>query len=348
MMKVRPLLLVLALSSLPGCGEKPFSATWESRQSNLDASLRGLSAPDPLTAWVSGSGGSYAFTRDGGETWEASKVTDAESLDFRDVEAFGDGTAYLMSAGSGALSRIYKTTDWGETWTLQHTNGFENGFFNGMAFWDEGSGMVVGDPVDGKLFLLETSDGGGTWRRLENPRLPPTEEEEYGFAASGTNIAVFGENGLAVVSGGSVARVFLTSDRGGTWSVVPTPLRAGTNSTGVFSIAFKDPRTAVAVGGDYLAPDLTIRTVALSGDGGSSWTLAPEPHGVGFRSGVAWRDDSSHPMWVAVGTSGSSYSTDGGVTWITFHDSPFNAVAFAGSVGWAAGPDGSVAKLVVR
>ena len=42
-------------------------------------------------------------------------------------------------------------------------------------------------------------------------------------------------------------------------------------------------------------------------------------------------------MWVAVGTSGSSFSLDDGVTWVTFDQGPFNAVGFSGPVGWAAG-----------
>ena len=46
----------------------------------------------------------------------------AASLDFRDVEAFDAKTAYLLSIGSGAASRIYKTTDGGRTWTAQFTS----------------------------------------------------------------------------------------------------------------------------------------------------------------------------------------------------------------------------------
>jgi hypothetical protein len=53
-------------------------------------------------------------------------------------------------------------------------------------------------------------------------------------------------------------------------------------------------------------------------------------------------------MWVAVGTSGSSYSLDEGTSWVTFDAEPFNVVAFAGSVGWAAGPNGRVARFSVK
>jgi photosystem II stability/assembly factor-like uncharacterized protein len=298
--------------------------------------------------WVSGTGGRYAFTRDGGATWEAGVVPGADSLDFRDVEAFPDGSAYLMSAGGGTRSRLFKTTNWGRTWSLQHVNELEAGFFNGMAFWDASNGAVVGDPVDGKLFLLITDDGGDRWDRLQGEGVPDVMEGEYGFAASGTNIAAFGEQGLAVVSGGPVARVFRSPDRGRTWTVVDSPLAAGNASSGIFSIAFGDGDQALIAGGDYQDSERATGTLAYSEDAGFSWTLAPEPHGVGFRSGAAWCESPGRPMSVAVGTSGSSVSTDGGRSWTTFDRTPFNAVAFAGPVGWAAGPDGRVARLIVR
>lgn len=335
------------LPALWSCAPSHPVLSWEEVDSGITASLRGLSAVDPRTVWISGSGGHYAFTRDGGDTWEGGVVPGADSLDFRDVEAFAGGTAYLMGAGSGALSRIYKTTDWGQSWILQHTNELEAGFFNGFAFWDGESGALVGDPVDGTLFVLLTSDGGLTWSRPPAPT-PAVEEGEYGFAASGTNIAVFGDSGVAVASGGSAARVFRSLDRGKRWEVVPTPVAAEAPSRGLFSIAFRNPETALAVGGDYQSDEESGANLALSSDGGKSWTLPPEPHGVGFRSAVAWREDSRFPMWVAVGTSGSSWSTDDGRSWVTFDTTSFNAVAFAGGTGWAAGARGRVARLVVR
>lgn len=324
------------------------TVSWELQESGLDASLRGLSGVDELTAWVSGTDGSYAFTRDGGLTWNASMVPGAESLDFRDVEAFSNGTAYLMSAGSGQQSRLFKTEDWGESWVVQHVNSLEAGFFNGMAFWDPNRGMVVGDPVDKSLFLLFTTDGGDHWQRLQGPDLPDVREGEYGFAASGTNIATFGDQGLTVVSGGSAARIFRSSDGGLTWQVADPGFTQGAPSKGIFSVGYRGEQCAVIVGGDYQIPLESGANIAVSEDGGLTWKFSPEPHGVGFRSGVAWVALPDHSMWVAVGTSGSSYSMDDGESWRGFDGTPFNAVAFAGGSGWAAGPEGQVAKLVVR
>ena len=64
-----------------------FAATWIVQHSGTTASLRGLSALSPREAWASGTGGTVLHTIDGGTTWTGSKVPNADTLDFRDVEA---------------------------------------------------------------------------------------------------------------------------------------------------------------------------------------------------------------------------------------------------------------------
>jgi hypothetical protein len=72
-----------------------------------NADFRGLCAVSAKVAWVSGTKGTYGRTTDAGKTWSVGAVPGAEKLDFRDVEAFGESTAYLLSAGPGEDSRIY-------------------------------------------------------------------------------------------------------------------------------------------------------------------------------------------------------------------------------------------------
>ncbi len=76
-------------------------------------------------------------------------------LDFRDIEAFDEKTAYVLSIGDGGLSRIFKTTDGGASWTLQHKNPDPKGFLDALAFWDADRGLALGDPVDGKFVVLD-------------------------------------------------------------------------------------------------------------------------------------------------------------------------------------------------
>src|ERR1700674_3253194 len=91
-------------------------------KSNTTENLRGVSVVSSAIAWASGTRGTYLRTTDGGASWSAAQVPGAQALDFRDVEAFSASEAYLLSAGPGELSRIYKTTDGGRNWILQFAN----------------------------------------------------------------------------------------------------------------------------------------------------------------------------------------------------------------------------------
>src|SRR5579863_2998387 len=103
------------------------------QQSNTTENLRGISVVDDQIAWASGTHGTCLRTTDGGNSWRAAQVPGAESLDFRDAEAFSANLAYLLSAGPGEQSRIYKTNDAGKNWALQFTNKNPKGFFDCMA-----------------------------------------------------------------------------------------------------------------------------------------------------------------------------------------------------------------------
>src|ERR1700751_3674633 len=74
---------------------------WNPQKSNTTASLFGLSIVNGNVVWVSGTGGTFVRTTDGGETWQAGTVAGAEKLDFRDVYAIDGETAYLLSIGKG-------------------------------------------------------------------------------------------------------------------------------------------------------------------------------------------------------------------------------------------------------
>src|SRR6266480_1547055 len=107
---------------LVGLCESIAGAQWQQQTIMTDADFRGLCAASPKVAWVSGTKGTYGRTTDAGRTWSVGTVPGAEKLDFRDVEAFGETTAYLLSAGPGDASRIYKTADGGKNWVLLFKN----------------------------------------------------------------------------------------------------------------------------------------------------------------------------------------------------------------------------------
>ena len=195
-----------------------------------------------------------------------------------------------MSAGPGDKSRIYKTSDAGEHWTLQFTNPDPKGFFDAIAFWDAQHGIVVGDQLDGRAEVLTTDDGGASWQR----RSPPPGAAQRGLVRRQQHLphpAWASATRGSAPGGPGAARVFHSTDRGRTWTVATTPMRNDGAAAGIFSLAFADARHGIAVGGDYSKDKEDRQNIALTSDGGVTWTAPPGagPTGLPFRRRLAAR-----------------------------------------------------------
>jgi len=315
---------------------------WEMQNSGVNVRLRGVSAVSERVAWASGAGSTVLRTVDGGQTWQKLTVT-TDELDFRDIDAIDAQTAYALAVGNGPASRIYKTIDGGKTWTLQFKNEDQKAFLDAMSFWDANHGIVFGDSVDGQHYIMTTADG-QVWSRVPAANVPAALENEGAFAASGTNIAVFGTSHAWIGTGASAkARVLRTTDRGRTWQVSETPLAAGP-SAGIFSIAFRDAKHGVIGGGDYRKEQEAVDNLAVTRDGGVTWTLVKGLSG--FRSVVTYVPGTK--MLVALGPSGGDYSTDDGQTWKQIDGPGFDTFSFVPrkAIGWGAGANGRIGKLM--
>ncbi len=66
----------------------------------------------------------------------------------------------------------------------------------------------------------------------------------------------------------------------------------------------------------------------------------------GLLLGRRRRARSTASDWIAVGLAGTAASHDGGKTWTSLGEQPFNAVAFVDAhTGWAVGPKGTIVKF---
>jgi photosystem II stability/assembly factor-like uncharacterized protein len=265
------ILLAGATAWAQSAGQIRFSRTKED--------LRGVSAVSKTVAWASGTHGTYLRTTDG-RIWIPEQVPGGESLDFRGIVAFSAEEAFLMSSGPGEQSRIYHTSDAGRHWQVQFTNTNPKGFFDSIVFWDRTHGIVLGDPIPdetGQLkFELLTTEDGQNWKPVNTAQLPPALEGEGAFAASNSCLAILGSTdpNIWFVTGGKVARVFHSADRGLSWQVFDTPIIHGADSQGIFSIAFRDAMHGVIAGGDYKHPSEDGPNLAFTGDGGKTWRLS--------------------------------------------------------------------------
>ena len=96
--------------------------------------LQAVHAVSERVVWASGHGGMVLRSVDGGDRWEARPTASGDSLEFRDVHAIDADTAWIMSSGSGAKSRIYRTTNGGASWTLQFMNPDTAAFYDCLSF----------------------------------------------------------------------------------------------------------------------------------------------------------------------------------------------------------------------
>ncbi|HEV7993214.1 MAG TPA: hypothetical protein VGP25_15430 [Gemmatimonadaceae bacterium] len=335
--------LVLALAATPAVA----SAQWSQQHSPTDVELRGLSIVSPMVVWASGGQGTVVHTLDGGDHWTRDTIPGASALDLRAITATSATTAHALSIADS--SRIYRTTDGGRTWARTWNATRKGTFLDALRFWDERHGIAMSDPVEGRFLVLTTSDGGASWQEVPAASIPPALRNEGGFAASGSCIAVFGSADAWIVSGGAAsARIYHSPDRGKSWTVHDTPLRAGAPPAGAFSVAFRDARNGVISGGDYEKPALRGRNLAVTSDGGATWTLTDSASSpAGYRSAVAFVPGTSTHTMVAVGLTGTDVSKDGGRSWTSVDTVAYNSVGFASAnAGWAVGPKGRIARWV--
>jgi len=319
------------------------------QSSGVTALLQAVSAPSARVVWVSGHAAAVLRSIDGGATWERLTVPGAaeDSLQFRDVQAFDAHTAYLLSAGPGALSRIYKTTDGGHTWQRQFTNADATAFYDCFAFWDAERGIAFSDAVAGRTMVRTTDDGGASWPLVPAASLPMAQKGEGAFAASGTCVVTL-EPAHAWIGTGAAdtARVLRTTDRGRTWSVSVVPV-AGGATAGLAAVAFRDTLHGTALGGDVADSKSRLANVALTEDGGLTWRRGASPTFAGAVYGAA--SVPGRPGWlIAVGPRGLDYSMDDGRSWTGLDTLAYWSVGFGSSdVGWAVGPNGRITRIVV-
>ena len=325
------------------------SPTLTPQQSGTTSRLQAISPVNSQTVWASGVLGTFAVTSDGGAHWRSGVVPGAETLQFRDVEGVTDKIAYLLAAGVGTDSRIYKTADGGATWTLQFVNQDPNGFYDCFSFWTPKRGVVMGDSVAGRFPILRTTDG-QTWQDIGN-NLPPAQDGEAAFAASGTCIATQGGQKAWITTGGAAeSRVIATTDGGNTWRAYSTPIVQGTGSSGGLSIAFRDPFHGVLGGGELLDSTPIANDFARTSDGGVTWQLATGTPFGGSIFGLAYaqgRGTGNLHGVVATGPGGAAWSPNEGNNWNTLPGvAGYWAVAFATpQAGWLVGTGGRILKI---
>ncbi len=303
--------------------------------SGTNTSIRGLSVIDDRIVWVSGSNGTIGKSLDSGKTFKWMVVKGFEKTDFRDIEAFDETTAVIM--GIAAPANILRTADGGETWKVAYENNTKGMFLDAMEFWNIKSGIVVGDPIEGKFFIARTFDGGISWSSIPSKNYPVADSGEACFASSGTNIRKLNLKEAVFVSGGLHSHLFIRDRK------VKLPIIQGKETTGANSVAVKNSKIIVVVGGDFNTRDSITKNCFITTNGGTDW-IAPltPPHG--YRSCVEWIGKKN---WISCGLNGVDYSGDEGINWNWISKESFHVCRRAkkGRAVFFAGGGGRIGKL---
>lgn len=314
----------------------------------MQAAFRALSVAPDGVIWAAGTKGTVLRSTDAGTRWSIDTLPGGRWYDLRGLAAIDARTAFVM-VPSTDTARIYKTTDMGKTWTLRYNDVSRGAFLDGMGCWTARRCLAAGDPIRGRFVVITTVDGGRRWTRIDPSTAPSALPGEVAFAASNTTVITrAGGRAWIVTGGGPVARVWRTSDYGMSWRVAPTPVVAGKPSAGLVSMAMCDNHFGVAVGGDFAETETRGRHVAITFDGGASWTSGDAARATPYFSGVTCVPVRGRTLLMAVGPNGAYTSADSGQTWAPFRlDAPYNSVVAV--PGWviAVGARSAVKRVAI-
>ena len=178
-------------------------------------------------------------------------------------------------------------------------------FLDGITLQDS-LGFLLGDPVDGDFALFRTKNFGKSWETCPGKVL--SQENEAAYAASGTTNHII-DGDFVFISGGETSRFIWSSDLGEKWNSTKIPFES-CKTCGAYSLAYKNRKELLAVGGDYTRPNESINTCYFSIDGGLTWSASKNPP-LGYRSCVIF----ANGVYYACGTNGIDFSKDHGMNW---------------------------------
>jgi hypothetical protein len=239
-----------------------------------------------------------------------------ENADFRSIGA--DGSIYFLNAGTPA--NMYKMSLFRPDFVpnLVYTEQGDKVFYDSMHISGE-LGAIVGDPTENCLSILIKRKYNDKWHKIPCDSLPKTVDGEAAFAASDTNVKIYGDV-IFIISGGKKSRLFKSIDKGKTWEVFETPIIQGEAMTGAFSMDFFNAKKGIIVGGNYDNQKDNSANKAITKDGGKTWKLVSENKSFGYASCVQYAPNQNGKIVFCCGPSGVYSSKNGGKNWTKFLD----------------------------
>lgn len=292
-------------------------AGWTKQNANTLAWLHDVYFFDENRGLITGSGGTFLETGDGGKTWTKRKNFTTDNI--LQIYFLDDYTGWLLcerdpySRGANAVSYLMKTTDGGDTWQKIEFKDAGRTRVTKIFFNRKGKGFAVGE--SGAFF---ESGAEGAWEKSPSP-------VRY-LMLDGT---FFDESNGAIVGAGS--SVYFTENAGASWSRANV---FGQSAAKLNAVFFVDRRNGWTVG----AGGKILQTVS----GGKTWRAqnsgaSADLHDVFFKN--------TTEGW-AIGDGGTLLHTQtGGNVWVTEETNVkhrLEKIVFAGKKGFVVGFGGTV------
>jgi hypothetical protein len=258
----------------------------------------------------------------------------AAGLDVANIFALDANTAWVSMFDNSATlgGGIFKTADGGTTWVKQISASFAapNGTPNFVYFFDVNNGVCMGDSNTGYWEIYTTGNGGTNWTRVSSLNIPANLMGETG------NTNTYSASGSSIWFGTSSGRIYRSTDKGLTWSVSNTPYSL---TSIVSAISFKDLNNGLAIADNGTSNSGIISTT----NGGASWVMENSgiTGGIDIKTGIAFLPGTTGTYFITgdggIGSDGSAYSLDNGLTWTNIDVVPHIGISFAKSspVGWS-------------
>jgi hypothetical protein len=173
----------------------------------------------------------------------------------------------------------------------------------------------MGDPSEGSFEIYTTTNGGTNWVRVPAGNIPAAlDAAEYGLTNQYT------VTGDTMWIGTTFGRILISTDRGYTWSVAISPIPdfgGGINGSEAGDLSFTDSQNGLLQTSDFLLYNTT--------DGGYTWN--PVVWDANLRNFGISEIPGVPNAYISVGEDldavrGSSFTTDGGLTWTNINDNP--------------------------
>jgi Secretion system C-terminal sorting domain len=262
-------------------------------------------------------------TTNGGVTWKAYDVVPATGRYGVDIYGIDSSVAYVtvQALNSARNNNLYKTTNGGTTWVSEYGNSYAPSAF--IRFFDAKNVIIWN-----RHSYARSQDGGTTW--TESAMTGWLNTEGMAWASTTNACTVVGDS---IWAGNTSSRIAFSPDKGATWQFqnLQSVPNFGADRF-VISIAFKDARNGIALGGD---PKTETTYLAQTNNGGATWTsLTTYPFKIG--EFIEYIPGTSGGFVVGAFTGGlTAYTTNFGKSWIKIDDQVTNSLRFINpQTGW--------------